>query len=137
MQGQRERSGVRDTLASELEEIIDLIAERITTLGGEAMGTVRIVANFSILREYPFSILDGRDHVMALVEHFAYYAELVRTGIDSATGLGDLDTADIYTQVSRQIDKRPWFLEAHLQATEVSSAHDGAPQPPVATPNVR
>ncbi len=26
------------------------------------------------------------------------------------------DTADLFTEVSRETDKQPWFLEAHLHA---------------------
>ncbi len=28
--------------------------------------------------------------------------------------LGDANTSDLYTEISRNIDKRLWFLEAHL-----------------------
>jgi starvation-inducible DNA-binding protein len=36
-----------DEIASEVEEHIDLLAERVTTLGGEALGTARIAAQRS------------------------------------------------------------------------------------------
>ena len=39
-----------------------------------------------------------------------------RQAIDDANELGDLDTADLFTEVSRGIDKWLWFVEAHLQA---------------------
>ena len=32
------------------------------------------------------------------------------------TKLGDAETADLYTDASRSVDKHLWFLEAHLQA---------------------
>ncbi|MBD3881014.1 DNA starvation/stationary phase protection protein Dps [Phormidium tenue FACHB-886] len=106
-----------DELASELEEFIDLIAERVTALGGTAMGTARVAASSSILPEYPFNILDGKDHVTALADRYALYAKELRTAIDTTDDLGDADTADLYTEISRVIDKRLWFLEAHLQAS--------------------
>jgi starvation-inducible DNA-binding protein len=112
-----------DEIARELEEYTDLIAERVTTLGGEAMGTVRIAATHSRLEEYPFKIVAGADHVTALAGRFAIYARLLRQGIDGTAELGDADTADLYTQVSRAVDKRLWFLEAHLQAEAVTSEH--------------
>lgn len=105
-----------DEIAIQLEEYIDLIAERVTALGGVAMGTVRIVASHSTLPEYPFDIVDGKDHVTALVDRMAPYAGVVRAAINQATGLEDADTADLYTEISRTIDKHLWFLEAHLQA---------------------
>lgn len=105
-----------DEMATELEEYIDLFAERITALGGLAIGTARTAAALSMLPEYPFDILDGKDHIVALADRFAPYAKSLREAIDKTNNLGDADTADLYTEVSRTIDKRLWFLEAHLQA---------------------
>ncbi len=105
-----------DEIATQLEEYIDLIAERVTALGGVAMGTVRIAASQSVLPEYPFDVVDGKDHVIALADRMAPYAKVVRAAINQATELEDADTADLYTEISRTIDKYLWFLEAHLQA---------------------
>lgn len=103
-----------DEIAGELEEFIDMFAERITTLAGTAMGTARLAAANSILPEYPYDIVDGVDHITALADRFAPYAAHLRAAIDQTDELGDLDTADLYTEISRTIDKRLWFLEAHL-----------------------
>lgn len=105
-----------DEIAAEVAEFVDLIAERVTSLGGYATGTVRMAASNSILPEYPTSAVEGLDHVAALVERFSLYAAHVRAAIDETSKLGDATTADLYTEVSRVIDKRLWFLEAHLQA---------------------
>lgn len=105
-----------DEIATQLEEYIDLIAERVTALGGVAMGTIRIAASQSVLPEYPFDIVDGKDHVIALADRMAPYAKVVRAAINQAIELEDVDTADLYTEISRTIDKHLWFLEAHLQA---------------------
>ncbi len=103
-----------DEMATELEEYIDMVAERITALGGTALGTARTAATQSLLPEYPFDIADGIEHVTALAERFALYAKHLRAGIEQTDQLGDADTADLYTEISRTIDKRLWFLEAHL-----------------------
>ncbi|MGF1569954.1 MAG: DNA starvation/stationary phase protection protein Dps [Nodosilinea sp.] len=103
-----------DEIAGELEEYVDMVAERVTALGGTALGTARIAAANSILPEYPFDAIDGSEHVTALSERFAAYAKHVRDAIDKTDNLGDADTADLYTEISRTIDKRLWFLEAHL-----------------------
>jgi starvation-inducible DNA-binding protein len=105
-----------DTLAEALEEAIDLIAERTTALGGTALGTVRLAAAASRLPEYSLDAVDGRQHVEALAERFARYAATTRAAITRANEQGDADTADLFTQVSRGVDKHLWFLEAHLQA---------------------
>jgi starvation-inducible DNA-binding protein len=115
-----------DELATELEEYIDLFAERITALGGTALGTARIAAAASEIPEYPIDIFDGKSHVTALADRYAPYAKLLRDGIAETDDLGDADTADLYTEVSRGIDKRLWFLEAHLQVDSIPILSNGA-----------
>ena len=105
-----------DAVATAVEGHIDLIAERITTLGGTAMGTVRLAASNSSLSEYPHEITDGTAHVDALSTALADFAKLVRKNIDDTSDLGDQDTADILTEISREPDKNLWFFEAHNQA---------------------
>ncbi|KYC38825.1 DNA starvation/stationary phase protection protein [Scytonema hofmannii PCC 7110] len=112
-----------DEIAGELEEFIDLVAERITALGGYACGTVRMAAASSILPEYPTEIIAGMEHVTALADRFGPYAKHLREAIDKTDDLGDADTADLYTEVSRTIDKRLWFLDAHLQAAANTSGN--------------
>lgn len=118
-----------DEIASEIEDFIDLIAERITTLAGYAFGTARIAATQSILPEYPFDILDGKDHLIALADRFAVYAKHLREGIAKTDELGEMDTNDLYIELSRAIDKRLWFLEAHLQSVEVNETMANTKQP--------
>src|SRR4051812_21594095 len=105
-----------DEIAEELSGFVDLIAERATSLGGYATGTVRMSAENSFLPEYPTDATEGMQHVSALADRFARYAAHLRQSIDDSDGLGDQSTTDLYTEVSRAVDKRLWFLEAHLQA---------------------
>ena len=104
-----------DEIAGELAEFVDLLAERATSLGGYAAGTVRMAAENSSLPEYPTEISEGTDHVKALVERFGLYAARIRKAIDAAIDLGDQSTGDLYIEISRTVDKRLWFLEAHIQ----------------------
>jgi len=105
-----------DRVSVEAEAYTDTIAERITALGGTALGTVRVSANKSSLSEYPLEITDGADHVDALSTALADYGKKVRAGIDEADKLEDQDTADLFTEVSRGVDKLLWFVEAHIQS---------------------
>jgi len=105
-----------DTLAEELEGHTDTIAERVTTLGGVAKGTVRMAATASRLPEMPLDLGDGKTTVKLLVERYAILARSVRKAIHEADKLGDAGTSDLFTSVSRDLDKALWFLEAHLQA---------------------
>ena len=105
-----------DKINGDVEDYVDQIAERAVQLGGVAEGTARMVARRSSLAEYPASAVDGRSHVEALSSALAAFGAVARKGIDRANDLGDLDTADLFTEVSRDIDKWLWFVEAHLQA---------------------
>jgi starvation-inducible DNA-binding protein len=105
-----------DQVATELDPHVDDIAERITTLGGVALGTIRVAAQNSTLSEYPLEISDGAAHVDALSNALADFGKKVRADIDATDELGDKDTADLFTGISRSIDKLLWFVEAHLQA---------------------
>ncbi|WP_298821704.1 DNA starvation/stationary phase protection protein Dps [Chloroflexus sp.] len=104
-----------DELAGQLSGFVDLLAERVTALGGMAMGTARMAATTSRLPEYPSDITDGLAHVAALADRFAAYGKTTRQAIDFAAELSDQATADLLTEIARAIDKDLWFLEAHLQ----------------------
>lgn len=104
-----------DKLAAELEGYADLIAERATALGGLAQGTVRLSAANSQLAELPLDVTGSMPTVEALAERYAALGASTRQAIETANDQGDLDTADLFTEVSRGLDKALWFLEAHLQ----------------------
>jgi len=104
-----------DTLAANLAEHVDTIAERATALGGTALGTARMAAENSRLSEYPTDITASMQHVECLVERYATLARGLRASIDEAGDLGDQATADLFTEIARDVDKHLWFLEAHLQ----------------------
>ncbi len=65
--------------------------------------------------------IEGQEHITALADRYAPYAKLIRAGIEQTDKLGDADTADLFTEVSRGVDMRLWFLEAHLQAGAIAT----------------
>jgi starvation-inducible DNA-binding protein len=105
-----------DKINEDVEEYVDDIAERAVQLGGVAEGTARIAAKRSSLGEYPATAVDGRGHVEALSSVLATFGTSARKAINSANDLGDFDTADLFTEISRGLDKWLWFVEAHQQA---------------------
>ena len=105
-----------DQINEDVEDYVDDIAERAVQLGGVAEGTARMAAKRSSLAEYSAKAVDGHSHVEALSSALAAFGTAARKGIDQADELGDLDTADLFTEVSRRIDKWLWFVEAYLQA---------------------
>jgi starvation-inducible DNA-binding protein len=104
-----------DEINEDVEDYVDDIAERAVQLGGVAAGTARIAAKRSSLNEYPANAIDGRSHVEALSSVLALFGKSARKAINDANDFGDLDTADLFTEISRGVDKWLWFIEAHLQ----------------------
>jgi starvation-inducible DNA-binding protein len=102
-----------DEVNEAVEDYVDDIAERAVQLGGVAEGTARVVAKQSTLREYPANAVGGHAHVDALSTALAAFGTAARMAIDRANELGDLDTADVFTEISRGIDKWLWMVEAH------------------------
>jgi starvation-inducible DNA-binding protein len=104
-----------DRVADAAREYVDLIAERGVALGGVAEGTVQTVARRSKLPEYAVDGGEWTAHVECMRVALATFGRSARHAIDEATALNDADTADLFTEVSRGIDKLLWMVEAHIQ----------------------
>ncbi|HTT32924.1 MAG TPA: DNA starvation/stationary phase protection protein Dps [Methylomirabilota bacterium] len=104
-----------DSVAGHVLEQTDTIAERAVTLGGVANGTVREAAAKSGLKEADLSASDGQSQLKWLVHNVAHHANALREAVQQAGDLGDDITVDMFTSLTRELDKDLWFLEAHLQ----------------------
>jgi starvation-inducible DNA-binding protein len=98
-----------------LDDQTDSLAERATTLGGVANGTVREAAAKSGLKEADLTAIDAASMLKFLVHNVAHHANALRTAVQEADDLGDPITTDLFTTLTRELDKDLWFLEAHLQ----------------------
>jgi starvation-inducible DNA-binding protein len=104
-----------DMVAETVLPFVDEIAERATALGGLATGTVRMAAEATSLDEYPLDGTEGQETVRLVADRLATYGAAAREAIETADSeLGDMDTADLFTDISRAIDKHLWFVETHL-----------------------
>jgi starvation-inducible DNA-binding protein len=108
-----------DEVNEDVEEYVDLLAERAVQLGGSAEGTARTVAKRSSLVEYAAKGGDGREHVQALSSALATFGKAARAAIAQTSELGDADTSDVFTEISRGTDKWLWMVEAHLAGGSV------------------
>ncbi|MBO0739024.1 MAG: DNA starvation/stationary phase protection protein Dps [Alphaproteobacteria bacterium] len=102
-----------DKVADVVEEYSDKIAERAGTLGGTAAGTVQTAAERSFLGPYRLGVADAEAHIAAVAEALANFGESVRNAIDETVSFGDIDTSDLFTEVSRGIDYQLWLVESH------------------------
>jgi starvation-inducible DNA-binding protein len=104
-----------DKHAEEQIEIIDLIAERVQTLGGVAVGDPRHVAEITTVPRPP----DGVEEVAAMLSRLLEAHEIViakvRNAIDSTARSGDAGTNDLLTSdVLRRHELQVWFVAEHL-----------------------
>jgi starvation-inducible DNA-binding protein len=104
-----------DGFRTQLDDYVDTMAERIVQLGGTALGTTQTTVKGTTLSPYPVDIYTIPDHLHALIDRYGKAANNVRESIDQTAEAGDTGSADIFTEVSRGLDKALWFLEAHVQ----------------------
>lgn len=102
-----------DDTADRLRDVSDMIAERIVILGGEPNGLASRVAKDTILDDYPTNITEVSEHVRELTSRYKKVAATLRNAIEAAGDAGDEDTADLFTEASRVIDKDAWFIGAN------------------------
>ena len=93
----------------------DVLAERITALGGRADGTARLVAVQSTLTEFPLDTRDGSVYVAVVAERLSVFTKAVRANIAPMVNCGDAATAALLTEIAREDDRQLGFLDAHLQ----------------------
>ena len=104
-----------DELAEGSEPKIDDLAERVTALGGTALGDLKNIVANSQLKSYPVDLCEAKFVIEHLAHNFAILGEHARNNISQAEKYGDIATGDIYIGLARFLDKNLWFLEAHLQ----------------------
>lgn len=120
-----------DEVHGEMEELVDLIAERITQFGGMAEGTSGDIVKNSSLPKFPQGISTEKNYIEHLSHSLAFFGESLREGVEKLDEMKDPGTVDILTQISRSIDKNLWFVESHL--TEQHTAGKGVQKVPKKT----
>ena len=109
-----------DKHADEQLELVDLVAERIQTLGGIAVADPRHVAELTTIPRPP----DGAEEVPAMLSRLLVAHEVIiekaRGAIDETAASGDWGTNDVLmSEVLRTNEKQAWFIGEHLVATPV------------------
>lgn len=103
-----------DALYEAINAGIDDLAERIVQLGGQAEGTAQVVTKKTYLKPLSVSLYKGDALLVALADNVALYGKFIRKSIDDVGDFKDADTADLLTEISREVDKYLWMLESHL-----------------------
>ena len=104
-----------DKHAEEQLELIDLIAERIQTLGGVSVGDPRHAAELTTIPRPP----DGTESVPVMIDRLLdAHREIigkVRRAIDATETSGDWGTNDmLMSDVLRRNELQVWFVSEHV-----------------------
>lgn len=100
---------------TELEAIIDTVAERIGKLGGKTIGTMNEFTQLSRIVEHPNQYPVQKTMLTELLSnHESLVAEL-RKDIDLSTDENhDAGTADLLTGIMQQHETTAWILRRYL-----------------------
>ncbi|MGS0747559.1 Dps family protein [Halpernia sp. GG3] len=97
-------------------EAVDLVAERISTLGGIAIGTTKEFSEMSQLKENPGKIPDNQNMLKELVGDHESIIKSLRDFIDQCEDkFKDVGTADFLTGLIQDHEKMAWKLRKYLK----------------------
>jgi starvation-inducible DNA-binding protein len=106
-----------DKIHSVLGDFVDILAERIMALQGGVDGRLQVVVGATTLDQYPIDAVSGEDHLRAVSRGLSRFGAAVREDIETSAAGGDAGTADVFTEISRAMDKQLWLVEAHLHGS--------------------
>ena len=99
-----------------LEKAIDEVAERISTLGGIAIGTTTEFAKHSQLKEQPGSLPTNLEMLKELIEDHESIIKALRKAIDDCEEkYSDKGTADYLTGLMQDHEKMAWQLRHYFK----------------------
>lgn len=100
----------------EVGEAVDEVAERISTLGGTAIGTTSEFAKLSQLKENPGKIPTNQMMIKELVNDHEKIVKSLRKDIDDCDEkYGDAGTADFLTGLMQAHEKMAWMLRKYFR----------------------
>jgi starvation-inducible DNA-binding protein len=104
-----------DKHAEEQAELIDLLAERVQTLGGIAVGDPRHAAELTTIERPPNGAEDVADMISRTLRAHEVIIEKVRRGIDTTEENGDWGSNDLLmSDVLRRNELQVWFMSEHV-----------------------
>ncbi|MDP1831847.1 MAG: ferritin-like domain-containing protein [Geothrix sp.] len=107
---------VFDHLHGQLATYVEDLDARAVTLCGQGLGALPSAQRLSSITAAPPGVLVRKVRLDDLVDSCGEYAGRMRKAIRKAEKLGQHDTADFYSSVSRDMDHTLWMLTAHEEA---------------------
>ena len=104
-----------DKHAEEQLELVDLLAERVQSLGGIAVGDPRHAAELTTIERPPDGAEDVPAMIHRLLDAHETVLEKVRRGIDKTEKNGDWGSNDVLmSDVLRRHELQVWFVAVHV-----------------------
>ena len=102
------------TQYTELEETIDLVAERVGKMGGKSVGTMVEFLDLTRLKEHPGKYGTQKDMLLDLLNDHQTLAVELRKDIETSDKNNDAGTTDFLTGILEQHETISWVLRRYL-----------------------
>ena len=114
-----------DKHAEEQLEIIDVVAERVQSLGAISVGDPRHAAELTTIERPPNGSEDVPAMLSRLLDAHETIIKAVRAGIDTTEKNGDWSSNDILmSDVLRRNELQVWFVSEHLVDVPLVDEHN-------------
>ena len=98
------------------EQYVDIIAERIRTLGGYPVGTMEGFLSICSLKEHPRNVPTATEMVSQLLKDHDQIVRNLREQVEQCTSeFKDDGTADFLTSLMEEHEKTAWMLRSFIQ----------------------
>lgn len=104
---------------TELNEVVDAVAERARSLGGWAFGTLKEFSQHARLSEHPDQYPSARQMIANLLADHETIVRQLRIDLEAAEKHHDMGTNDFLTGLMEKHEKMAWMLRAFLQGESV------------------
>lgn len=122
-------NAVFERVAIDVDHHADKLAERISSIGGRAAGTIRTAAKSSEMPPYPAETRDVAQNVAATSAALDAYEASIRVVVDSSRGRGDFATAEMLGASLADVERDlAWIGQAYRHACGDAPAQHSLPE---------
>jgi starvation-inducible DNA-binding protein len=101
---------------TQLDEIVDSVAERVRQVGFFAFGSLEQFSKFARLKEHVGDIPPAEQMIASLIQDHETIIRCLRDDLRTTNEkYNDAGTSDFLTGLMEQHEKMAWMLRAHLQ----------------------
>jgi starvation-inducible DNA-binding protein len=104
---------------TELNVVVDDVAERARTLGAWAFGTLKEFSQHARLSEHPGQYPNAREMIANLLADHETLVRQLRSDSEAVEKYHDMGTNDFLIGLMQKHEKMAWMLRAFLQAESV------------------